>query len=682
MAINMGLVIHDKINLQNAVDLAAYYGAKKQAQVLNQLAHINYQMRQNYKLLVWRYRVLGNFGNRNHPLFGGNSSVALEPEQPAWSPQQPNNPNRIDPTICISHPGFQELKELDAGSGSVCARNSLGTPPIPPVDVGSGFVPGASEIPILFQNLARNTALYCMESGIMNWAYASRILAHYRMDGALRKDMMYRLAENLSGPNPLDLNNDSIREGVRKTFEMNLTSSNHSGVQDVQYFNSLSQGTCADPRFWMVDIKIMPVLMYSDWSANPSTGECNPSKMIFNQQGAGNPVVNGMDNLPFGFTRPEFAAWANGTRELQGFWSGEPTNPEDRNHSSVGFEKNPWCMVYTGVQATTQVRKPFDPTGGSLTLTARGFAKPFGGRFGPWYGKTWPQGSPHSQGGSRDQMVDPLLPSRHVAGQDINRVDPFGDLANHSRYPGDPLGMNSRRAMAAMIQSIKSTFGGGYMNDGVPAPLAVANYDHLGSRRSLESTGDSLARSGRTSQMTVEPRQRRFEVAALAPDVFDALYYSIEPMYYNNYFTPQTYNGGAQFTPQESLFDFGSTKDGASIPRDFPRTQNNFSVVDQIDYAQRSYMPNYEHHIKDWHHLLNSWHQKGAVDYQMDGDRFGRCQMEVSNQAYPNPGNCLDGGRTGYSVKNISRDYLLSGDHALGGGSNGSKGSILNPPSF
>ncbi|RYZ91686.1 MAG: hypothetical protein EOP06_06380 [Proteobacteria bacterium] len=59
MVINIGLIVHDKINLQNAVDLGAYYAAQRQAEILNEIAHINYQIRQDYKLLVWRYRVLG-----------------------------------------------------------------------------------------------------------------------------------------------------------------------------------------------------------------------------------------------------------------------------------------------------------------------------------------------------------------------------------------------------------------------------------------------------------------------------------------------------------------------------------------------------------------------------------------------------------------------------------------------
>ena len=62
MMVNIGLVVHDKINLQNAVDLSAIYGAQRQAEILNALAHINYQIRQSYKLMAWRYFILGNLG--------------------------------------------------------------------------------------------------------------------------------------------------------------------------------------------------------------------------------------------------------------------------------------------------------------------------------------------------------------------------------------------------------------------------------------------------------------------------------------------------------------------------------------------------------------------------------------------------------------------------------------------
>ncbi|MBC7465991.1 MAG: Tad domain-containing protein, partial [Bdellovibrio sp.] len=62
LLINVGLLVHHKINLQQSTDLAAYYGAMKQAESLNAIAHVNYQIRQAWKLLTWRYRVVGTFG--------------------------------------------------------------------------------------------------------------------------------------------------------------------------------------------------------------------------------------------------------------------------------------------------------------------------------------------------------------------------------------------------------------------------------------------------------------------------------------------------------------------------------------------------------------------------------------------------------------------------------------------
>src|ERR1700722_2583132 len=67
MSINVALVVHDKINLQNSVDMAAYYAAAKQSEILNVIAHENYIIRQAWKLLAWRYRVLGTMGYYQPP---------------------------------------------------------------------------------------------------------------------------------------------------------------------------------------------------------------------------------------------------------------------------------------------------------------------------------------------------------------------------------------------------------------------------------------------------------------------------------------------------------------------------------------------------------------------------------------------------------------------------------------
>src|SRR5687767_7386007 len=99
MVINIGLIVHDKINLQNSVDLAAYYAASKQAESMNMIAHINYQMRQDYKLLAWRFRVLGSFGLIDpivHPGATGSQTGAIADEDFVTRQE-------AEPTVCIGH---------------------------------------------------------------------------------------------------------------------------------------------------------------------------------------------------------------------------------------------------------------------------------------------------------------------------------------------------------------------------------------------------------------------------------------------------------------------------------------------------------------------------------------------------------------------------------------------------
>lgn len=53
MVVAIGQLIHAKINLQNAVDFTAMAGASYQARYLNQIAAVNYRIRQNYKWLLF-----------------------------------------------------------------------------------------------------------------------------------------------------------------------------------------------------------------------------------------------------------------------------------------------------------------------------------------------------------------------------------------------------------------------------------------------------------------------------------------------------------------------------------------------------------------------------------------------------------------------------------------------------
>ena len=56
--INVGLFVKAKINLQNAVDAAAYAGAAAQARQLTNIGYLNYELRNNYKEWLFKYYVV------------------------------------------------------------------------------------------------------------------------------------------------------------------------------------------------------------------------------------------------------------------------------------------------------------------------------------------------------------------------------------------------------------------------------------------------------------------------------------------------------------------------------------------------------------------------------------------------------------------------------------------------
>ncbi len=60
--INVGLFVKAKINLQNAVDAAAFAGASVQARQLTNVAYLNWELRNTFKEWMFKYYVLGQKG--------------------------------------------------------------------------------------------------------------------------------------------------------------------------------------------------------------------------------------------------------------------------------------------------------------------------------------------------------------------------------------------------------------------------------------------------------------------------------------------------------------------------------------------------------------------------------------------------------------------------------------------
>lgn len=632
MAINVGLVVHDKINLQNSVDLAVYYAAERQAEVLNAIAHQNYAIRQSWKLLTWRYRVLGSMGldrNPKHPVWTGDISDSV------FS-------GAVAPAVCVTYkPTWLEVTRNE----NLCNTPGLKIPELPQVQVIAGFLGINTSLAALSSYLRHQFDAACQKHGAYNWWFAMSILHAFRIDQRNRKQVITYLANSLSSNangDFLDLDGNSVLEGARKTFEKNLTYSNKTRLTKFELMNSL-KGVTADK--WLSEIKILPTILYTD---------------VTNEKGC-NAESRSVVDLP---QRSEaqnflFTPFPNGlgARDLEQ-WKDDRFLATSDWQYSMGFEKNPWYMVYVGIKAETKPRQIFMPFGDGIATVARAFAKPFGGRIGPWHSSVWQRGAEYSEG----DPTDPLLPPRGLPNKFQNPSNLVARLPNYSRFPGDKIGYTSKLSQNSLMnlanlgisftyyKNIKADITSGGMND-------ILAYDEVQNR---------------------EPDVRNYEIATVTPDLFDITYYSIEPNFSQNYWKRL----------EAAKLKFGLPYDVPIRPDLGYRAQvtaNGFSVQDQISRADSKNLRRADAYffVRDKKHLLTDWAPgEGNYNYnvQQAYKYFGECALPDDQMKILNPGSCIaGGGRTGYSVKLISRNYLLATDLPLGG-QGVAPSAIMNPP--
>lgn len=695
MIVNVGLLVHHKINLQNSVDLAAYYGAMKQAEVLNAIAHVNYQIRQSYKLGTWRYRVLGTSGvfpnppsgeTNAHPVAKGDSAsvgrgvrggmIIGGQDYEGVNTALKNFNER--PAFCIAFRPFNEIPEGESTCQTPMGQviPALQVPPII-----AGFI-GAAHTAVAVTNLANKSQQErCEYAGSYNYVALARFIIAGNIDQGNRKLLIYKLGNGLSQSDSdfIDIEGAQGSEGIRKTYENNLTSANKDAAKDgvFRIYNGLGNAACGEssqagaarPPKWMSDVIIFPRSSYKmcKWSGGS----------VFTVENIETPP-NSIGTVP-GELMPAI-------QYLQQYLMPPATGSGAHLRPSLGVEKNPWCMAYVGVRAETEPAIPFSL--GKVKLKAVAFAKPFGGRIGPWYGKTWPRAAEESQGTGEPARSDPLTPIRCKLGDVSNCAVTTASEAltlNYSRFPGDPFGLSSRRVQG---QYAKSIYDMGNPSLDIWKGIELESRDRGGE-------WDILAFDG-----SINNKMRQLEISAVTPDLFDLSYYSIDPDFYNNYYKGRLESylqkhpisiGGSKYTTR---MDIGSRSAGTFQGR----TLASYNIKDQMkttglirDSSPNSYGIDYTskllYLLADpsqgtnlfFGRLLTGWiPPRDIVTYEFKpNERFGQCQV-AANDSAPIPSSCEKGGRTGYSVKIISSDYLLD-MHELGG-VGGSTDHIKNPP--
>lgn len=576
--------------------------------------------------------MLGDLGNREHPLRAGIEGAQI---------QEVGRDGY--PVVCIAH-SFWTISGDKAMS--LCYENNLRARSFTPAKQTDYISPlvGLNAI-INMQSIKLKNIFekHCDRYGPLSYEISVRWLGAYKMQVAKSKRQILKLANELSRSREdfFDLRDESVLRGVRKTLTFNLTNANFVGMSpeaDIQFYNSM--GTIPTEN-WLNDLAVFPDFFYADF--HKSQEECvgETKQLVANIPTSCGPECDWMKSI-----------------------IAEPPNIRDEFHSSIGYEKNPWIMAYVGVSAKTKPSKPFLPFGKPIELKATAFAKPFGGRIGPWMYKRWSREAPRSSGTFQDR-IDLTVPETPDQGAPINPSYADKAIPNYSRFPGDTLGLSSIKALVAMSFKIKN-----FESLRIPydayRPIPMVNGDNFAQTDPNQATGNPYMVPSDIWGGRLVPWIRNFEMAAVAPDLFDITYYSIDPMYAKNYLP-----SGVQKSESDFNYDLGALSDAASLL--------STGVENQIKAAREftdSTSGNNYFIVKKTEHLTTGWSPVDAFSYGPNPQLFGKCEYPTKN---PFPSSCASGGRVGYSVKIVSKDYLMSGEHQLGGQGAG-QGPIINQP--
>lgn len=705
MIVNIGLLVHHKINLQNSVDLAVYYGAMKQAESLNAIAHINYQIRQSWKLLSWRYRVVGMGGNEefmeNVPFRRQALGDRINPSatEEATIESLPENVRQAyqTPGFCANYYPFNPMpadsKESTCRSGVL--KNAINIFAAPPANAIIGVSNAIRSATIKAIDVA---TMRCKFVSALNWVLLARYKVAFVQDQGERKRGINLIANALSGNQAPGGPESDFREldgswasvGIQKTLRKNLSAANRESVQ-FEILNGLGRPGCesqsADiltfPPKWLNEIRVKPAFGVSVRRCPEGIDEKSFEDVIVNLESE-----KADDRF--------FVPYLNENPDLAGEYSSlNPFVNRDAQpyNSSLGFEKNPWCMAYVGVKATARPKIPFMPFG-EVELTAKAFAKPFGGRVGPWHYESWAPGTDRSlAGGLRtDERVPVRMEDPGTVPVD-NPKDPTR-IPNYARFPGDPKGLMSRSVLAyyhAAIHYLSGRFDPNKALDlksaevpgviGSSDPVSSPNFNewlHIAQNfRNENQDMDVLAYATQASGGNTGPTQMRLlEISAVAPDLFDATYYSIEPDYPRLYYPKilklkSAYGAGDLTLPSDLgarmndpvLRDFNVKKQIAVQNEVLEKIENGTGILGYL--------------LRKSEHVLTGWAPTNMLEWAFDPTKIGACTAKP-DPSTPAPGDCISGGRVGFSVKLVSGTYLRRNNLPLGG--KASPGPINNPP--
>ena len=443
MVVGVGHLIQARINLQNAVDLAAMSGASWQARYMNHLALVNYRLRQNYKFMLydlyvtqsrfngaWKKQVLGGGGTFSKVPMGAGMVFGVCQQTRGYKP-----------VGSIGESG----RGVDASTDMCKLADQPGSriPPIVPL-ITPSFNPLVLMAQASILALSQAQKQICSDSNGQNMAYFKYITKRFPETQAFQMEQMARVLQEFNkafdgdsaGSGAEDLisqANGVAMVTMQRTFLQNLISANSAGVQKLEIINPKETITYADQKS---NIMSLPTTIAS----TGGVGGAFDKYFDRNSVQFSLPVVNFKNSGGCAVSVTKV------TSPLKAFIGisrarGGPGGPP----------KIPFGIV---LRAVVKPKLLFWPGRFVPTLVAVGAAKPFGSRIGAGCGQT----NEETVGASVSCNT-----SMSVTGMANMSFYP-GDTASGSEYPG----IGHKKILQYLYQRLPAPMSG--VNNARPTP--------------------------------------------------------------------------------------------------------------------------------------------------------------------------------------------------------------------
>lgn len=404
LATNIGMLVHAKINLQNAADAAAYAGASVQARQMTAIAYLNYEMRRAVKQFMFNWMVRGNRAQSCFPIDGNGGTAAgicgrTRPPDDKYTfafydprPGEENEPDQeFLPTTCI----------IFDSANNYCQKSRVaGIPELGGISGVLAFVnPIIQAVRTSTQIIIDRKIEDCVSRGNANKLFAAAWL--FNLDP---RPLAIPVGIDSEQPFPaygsLDALGVLTRQAILRSRIDNFEEALNLNLQNESFADStIDDGVLerlrSDSRS---DYLERPIQAYLSARNNLPTvaqnnGIFSDIKLteILPVQAAGPKSSAFVENEPILFRTQDISA-----RVKIAASDFESTSVSNRGECRqfrrtfviqsfpIGVVKDPTVLTFYAVNLKANVRLLFSPFGldGTVTLSAYSAAKPFGSRIG------------------------------------------------------------------------------------------------------------------------------------------------------------------------------------------------------------------------------------------------------------------------------------------------------------